>query len=521
MKLPKFLRGNRSEKSAAQNTPKEITAAVADTSVQSYDNSNITFSGELAGYDYDTILRDKQSNIVNLYKLADYYVDQDPIVHGIVKHVYVPYASGSPWFLSGESEKTVAIFEEQYKKMRLREKIDDIFYQYFKYGNVFVYIWKGNILTLPVHKCKIGNTTLNGTPVVDFDVQAISTEFKQKSYSVKESSVKDNVIDTVLKGYPEEIQKAVKSGEQYAQLNPDNTFVMQAPKEGWMRYAIPFIASCLPALAKKELISSYENSLLNLAIHSFVLATYGDPTKGADMLPGAAELMQVQAVVRKAMNGFPLATTNHLVNAKVIQPDMADLFQFDKYRQANNDLLSAGGISGIIVNGESQDGSTFASAQVSIQAAAARIEAARREFCELMDKVNLRLVEDLKLIHTNNLKKIPTFHFAPLDMNGQKSLRDACKELWQSGLMSTKTYMEANGYSAAQELEQRKEEASSGVDEVLVPRATAVTSNDGGNNKAGRPEESAEERHSDPDAAERGKQPKPSNPEGSKGDEAI
>lgn len=37
--------------------------------VQSYNNSNITFSGELYGYDYDAILRNKQDHIYDLYKL--------------------------------------------------------------------------------------------------------------------------------------------------------------------------------------------------------------------------------------------------------------------------------------------------------------------------------------------------------------------------------------------------------------------------------------------------------------------
>lgn len=36
--------------------------------IQSFDNSNITFSGELSGYDYGSILRDKQRNIISLYQ---------------------------------------------------------------------------------------------------------------------------------------------------------------------------------------------------------------------------------------------------------------------------------------------------------------------------------------------------------------------------------------------------------------------------------------------------------------------
>ena len=59
-----------------------------------------------------------------------------------MKHVYVPY-SFSPWILTGAKEKTCKLYEEHYKKMRLKDKIEGIFLEYWKYGNVYIYIHKG------------------------------------------------------------------------------------------------------------------------------------------------------------------------------------------------------------------------------------------------------------------------------------------------------------------------------------------------------------------------------------------
>jgi hypothetical protein len=216
------------------------------------------------------------------------------------------------------------------------------------------------------------------------------------------------------------------------------------------------------------------------------------------------------------MSGFPLVTTNHLAEAKVIQPDLDDLFQWNKYKDVNNDILSAGGVSGILVSGLSEDGSTFASAQVSMQTAEARIEAMRNEFCEIMNQINARLVDYIP--GTYNLKEIPEFHFQPLDMSGKKALRAACKELWEKGVLSTKTLLENSGYSLDLEVEQRQKEQKDGVEEIMVERKGVVVPADGAG-KVGRPEMDMDERTSDPGASERGKQPKPSNPEGSLGDE--
>ena len=482
---------------------------------QSYSNSNITFNGNLVGYDYDNILRDKQKNIVSLYKLSDYYCDADPIVRGIVRHVYVPYTVGTPWYLTGSNEKTNKIYEEHYKRIRLREKLECIATEYWKYSNVFVYIMHGVPITLPVHLCRIGNTMLNGDPIVDFDCQTILNEWRIKNYAIKENWIKDNNLEHYFEGYPPEVQEALNNGQQYAQLNPKYTKVLQSPKEGWLRYAVPFIAACLPALAKKELISKYENAILNLGIRSFVHVAYGDKQKGRDILPDINELRDVRDVFSRAMSKFPLAVTNQLAEPKVIQPKLDDLFQFDKYRDVNNDILSAGGISGIIVNGLAEDGSTFASAQVSMQTAAARIDAAREEICELMNKINVCVQEELALTHAYNISKVPEFKFMPLDLAGMKALRETCKELWSQGLVSTKTLMQMNGYSVDRERTQRQVERSDGTDETLTPRAVPGQIVEDEPNKGGRPAMEDEDRHSDPDNANRSKQPKPSNPDGS------
>ena len=46
-----------------------------------YNDKSITFTGDLASYDYDSILRDKQRYVSSLYDLSDYFVDADPILN--------------------------------------------------------------------------------------------------------------------------------------------------------------------------------------------------------------------------------------------------------------------------------------------------------------------------------------------------------------------------------------------------------------------------------------------------------
>lgn len=512
---------------AAENPPKIFVGAGdgdIENYVQTYDNSNITYSGELADYDYTSILRNKQDNIVSLFQLADYYCDADPICHGIVYHVFVPFGNSSNWYLTGDNEKTLRIYEDYYRRIRLDEIFDDIFTHLAKYNNCVLYVLDGNIITLPIHKCRISNTMLNRQPIVELDVQSIQNEWKLKGYTVKQDWIKDNELEYAFKGYAPEVQKALNEGAMYAQMNPENTFVIQGPHEGWMRWAVPWIAAALPALARKELIRQYELAMLNLKRKSIFHVRYGDDKKGADNLPDREQLVAVRNLFKQGMNNFPLVVTNQLAKAEILTADLSDLYQWPIYSTVNQEILSAGGISGIMVTGTSDEGSTFSTAQVSTQMAEARINAMRKEICDIMNRINGRLTEWIQ--GTYNLKETPEFHFAPLDMSGKKALREACNELWQKGVVSTKTMMESNGYSMELERRQRETEASQGIDETLAPRDTlqAKAANpdensgeesSGGRHAGGRPKKDDSERTSSPDKAASGAQPKPSNPEGS------
>ncbi len=119
----------------------EIAVGAKDntSSTMTCNDKAITYSGDIASYDYDAILRDKQRNINSLYELADYFVDSDPVFRGIIYGVYTPFALNGDFRLVGANEQVKAKYMEYYDRIHLRDRMRSIFYQYFKYGNVFCY----------------------------------------------------------------------------------------------------------------------------------------------------------------------------------------------------------------------------------------------------------------------------------------------------------------------------------------------------------------------------------------------
>lgn len=530
--LDLFRRNNTPPPVAPPAPTKAVKFAIGaegDDVTITFNDRNITFTGDLTNYDYNAILRDKQRNIYKLFELSDYFVDADPIYRGIIKEVYSPFSMSDHYRLIGANEKVKQKYLDYYDRIHLEDVMRSIFYQYWKYGNVYIYLKDdGTLETLPVHLVRISNVMVNGEPVIEFNCQSILTDYQREVGSTERNYLDDQELKVRLKGFPKEVAEGVRNGVQWVQLNPANTFVLQDIKEDWLRYAIPMIAACLRAFAKKALISNWEDALLNLGARSFVHVTYGDPDN--KVLPTIEALGAVQGLFRQAMTGSALAVTNNWCKANVIQPKTDDIFEYDKYKAVNADILSAGGISGVIVSGRSEDGSTFASAQVSMQTAAIRIKQAKDNFCELMNRVNMRLNgSNMYLPHSAN-ENVPRFTFPPVDLTGNKAFQDACMKLWEKGMLSNETLLQTYGYDMGQEVERRKAEDAKGIPDTLTPPKTSYSTNanDAGSGSGstaddavtvGRPTLDDSERNSDPAKSVTGRQPKGSNPEGSEAQE--
>lgn len=462
-----------------QNIETEIAwgAKVQDKSqIATYDNKSITYRGEIRGFDYDKILRDKQKYIYDLYALSDYFVDKDQIYRGIIKNVYVPFSLSSGWKLTGSNEKTKTKYTDHYKSIGFGDIARSIFLQFYKYENVYVYLKSdGSLITLPVHKIQVSDLCVNGEPVINLNVMEL------KNVSSMSGTVKEKYIDTVLKkydGYPEEIKEAIKSGNsQWVQLDPERTFNLSGLKEDWIKYAVPMVSACLEPFSKKALISNYENAQLSLGMRGFLHVMVGD--KDSNIKIDKTILDANVEVFKQALSGFPLAVTNYMVKSEWKSTDTKSLFEKDKYSNVNSDILAAGGISAVVVAGDSSGNTSFASSQVSVQTAASRIKQCTDNFSEMMNKINLKLAEILGVTSS----KIPEFKFNEIDLTKDGKFRDACFKLWQQGVLSTRTLHEEYSIDHDQELERKKKENEDGYTEIFTLPPSF-------NNQNGNPEDS-------------------------------
>ena len=74
---------------------------------------------------------------------------------------------------------------------------------------------------------------------------------RQQGMKAQKDFLDDEELEVRLEGFPPEVADALNKGQDWVQLNPENTFVLQDIKEDWARYAVPMIATCLGAFRRK------------------------------------------------------------------------------------------------------------------------------------------------------------------------------------------------------------------------------------------------------------------------------
>ena len=484
-----------------------------------YADRSITYNGSLQNLNIDSILRDKQGHINDLYQLADYYVDAEELVGSAVKKIFVPFSISDGWTLTGGNEKTRAKYLDWFERIHFEEKLESWFYQYYLFANVYFALMEdGDIITLPPHLCRITNVLVNGNPLVEYNARSVKQDFKRQGQKALKKYLDDEDLKVRVAGLPREVVEALNKNTEWVQLDPKTVFTWQAYKPEWSRYAMPMIVQCLKPLAKKEIISAFENQLLTLAAAGFLHVTVGAPPDGA-VVSDNNILSTVQALVKKAMTaGGGIFTSNDLVKTEFIQVDVDHMWDKSKYEDVNNEILGALGISSSVTSGNDASIS-YGSSQVSTRLVSLRISAARKAFCELMNRI-IRAVNGSPYgLPRSTSDKLPVFTMPISDLTKVAAFQEQCMKLWESGSISRRTLLAAHGVDIDMEYELKKKEQDDGYDDVFGTQGTNNQDNDdnqsGGDGKVGRPKMDPSERNSPEDNAATGAQPKPSNPEGS------
>lgn len=463
------------------------------SNISTYESRNFTSKGYPKGYDADILLMNKETNINRIFELCNYYHMSEPLLGNSVNNVLVPF-SMSGWQLQGSNEMVKKKYIDFYDSIGLNDLARDIFYEYYVYQNVYGYIRDGWIDLFAPWRIRIASISTNGNPVLEFCV----TEIANKHYTTATESFL-NTVALTYEGYPQEVIDGIHKGLGYIQLDPSKTFCIQGTKSRWEKYSTPIICEALRPLAKKQLISDFENSQLQNGAKSFLEVRVG--SKDNKKTVNSNDLDDVEGIYRQALNGFPLATVSWEVQSEWKNLDTKTLFDQNKYAACNTEILSSIGISNAVVTGEGGSGS-YAQASLNLSTLTKRIEDAQAKIADFINKLNKEKAIEWRIAEN----RVPKFVFSPLNLQSDQNFRNEVFKLYQQGLLSKQTTLESLDYSFDQEKSRKGKENKDNLDEVFtIPQNPNTTS---GNNAGGAPK--GDPIKVDQNKSDSGKAPKPS-----------
>lgn len=466
--------------------------------------SKITPDSGLNLKSLSSLLKDPQSwtNHKKLMQYCAYYGHYDNMLSGAFLNIFIPFSQVDYKLIGGDEEvrKDIANWLED---ISFRDLLEGMAYDYYIYGRFVAYLYESGVLQLlPVFRCSIENLAVNGNPIMSFELDRTKTR----------GMVDISDYERKYAGYPEEIVRAAKNGQQYALLNVDNAFSCSMAKSAWEKYSVPMMVSAFPYVIKKDMLAKTEEVELSNMSKSLLEVQVGDRDKVP--CPSELELKKAgQSYVSALKNGGASIAVvswnvkgNWLIyNNKEVLDNIVSSTSFQNWN-----ILAALSISPVLSAG-SEHFNKGASGSFSQTSAA--VSTINKRINGFLDKVTLVMNRVINKYAENNdleKEKLPRMLFDKVDLSDDEKLMNELLKLYDRGLVSNKTLFENTELDYLTERENRVSENKANDLITFKPRPTAnqMSSDDFQN---GRPTLDDSQRKSDKENSLRSNySPKPS-----------
>jgi hypothetical protein len=410
-------------------------------------------------------------------ELAVELYHKEPII-GTVIDLMVDFSS-SGFTNECDDQEVKKLFDKWCKEVDMQNMIEGIFLEYYRSGNVAIYRSeksakvkrkKGN-KEVGSYDFPAGYTILNPLNVsvegsLLFNQDIIYLTLNQDLIDLIKGATDSNKkyqSKTISEIIPNEILKAVRSGNNKVPLSPEFVTRITRKRQPYERYASPFIERIFEPVLYKQKLRMMDMSTIEGLVNQLITVTVGNneyPATDED-LTAIAELFQTP---NKAYTIF----WNHTLEVTFHKPEGIDTLAQDKYKQVNDDILAGLGVSRVLLDGQ---GANFSTAWVSILSLIERLDNARSKVKDWIESEYERIAEE------NGLKVSPTIRFNRMNLREDNYIRDVLLAMYDRGLLDEEDILQETGrdYQAIVEMKKRNQKNS----ELFYPPEQPFQGNNG------------------------------------------
>lgn len=367
-----------------------------------------------------------------------------------------------------EDSKIKDFFDAIKETSNLSDIVKNIFIDYYIAGNAFPYrSEKGDIVKsrsgvdVPQYSWTVLNpemTKVEG-PLL-FNQAIITLEPNDDLKEIFKSE--DKYIKSLIRDFDKDLKKEIIEGKGMP-LDPDRVYHIARNKQPYERYATPFIMrNVIPLMVKQKLLQM-DLSTADGVINQLVTVTIGN-----DKFPAKQKHLDRVAELLRTPNKAYTLIWDHTLDVKFHKPE-ADLFDPEKYKQANEDILAGYGIVRQIISNEN---SSYAGQAVSIKSLIGWLESGRADVERWIER------EYQKIAKENNLDSYPRVKFKKITISDEKSIQGTLFNLYDRSIISAESLLDNFGYSLDMEVDRLKEEQELQKEGLLIPKSPWQQSKD-------------------------------------------
>lgn len=238
-----------------------------------------------------------------------------------------------------------------------------------------------------------------------------------------------------------------KQGSAYAaELRLDDTrlsVIQDITKADYEDWATPQIYPANKEVMFKRLMRDAEISAVESMKQAITLIQLGDVKEG--FIPTEEQIERVAAALSGGSQVHHLVWDN-LIDGKVLQPNMGNIFDPKKYEQIDKDIYAALGVSEAVMAGKG----SFANSFMSIKLLLEKLETIR---CKLEDWLR---IEVKKIADAMKFRRLPIIKWGLMNLRDENSERKLWIDLYDRGIVSDESMLEQFGTDFNIETERQK-----------------------------------------------------------------
>ena len=270
-----------------------------------------------------------------------------------------------------------------------------------------------------------------------------------------------NMVQKRTPGYErltQEVRALISSG-QPIRLDNRNVYHLKYGEGGYQTYGIGMVRRLFPVLSYKTKLMVAQWIVAERLIVPVRIVKVGSDNRPA----GPADIATVQSQLAQTQNDPNLTiVTHHAFELDWYGAAGKVLTLSNEFEFINQEILDGMMINNALLNGE---GPTFANASVGIEAMIERLETFRREIASWIEEYIYKpeaIRQDFKEVNEDTGEEeyiYPKIKWNSMHLRDQQQYRNFVLQLYEKGLLSAQTVLEAFDFDPDQEIERKRYDA--------------------------------------------------------------